>query len=41
MHPLVVSVIFGATKIWQLKEILEALEVGFTTHIIADINSMM
>ncbi|KAF4357681.1 hypothetical protein F8388_007217 [Cannabis sativa] len=37
-HPLVASVIFGATKSWQLEEILNACQVELTNEIIDDIN---
>ncbi|KAH7523765.1 hypothetical protein FEM48_Zijuj06G0046800 [Ziziphus jujuba var. spinosa] len=37
-HPLVASVIFGATKSWQLQEIINACKVELTYEIIAEIN---
>ncbi|KAL5561595.1 hypothetical protein UlMin_031342 [Ulmus minor] len=39
-HPLVASVIFGATKSWQLQEILNSCQVELTTEIIAEINKI-
>ncbi|KAL5983977.1 hypothetical protein ACLOJK_018079 [Asimina triloba] len=38
VHPLVASVIFGAAKPWQLKEVIEACNVHLTQEIIAEIN---
>ncbi|KAJ7523312.1 hypothetical protein O6H91_18G046400 [Diphasiastrum complanatum] len=37
-HPLVASVIIGATKLWQLKEQLDSCEEELTPEIIADID---
>ncbi|KAL8260323.1 hypothetical protein R6Q59_028276 [Mikania micrantha] len=37
-HPLVSSVVFGATKLWQLEEVISACEVKLNPEIIADID---
>lgn len=39
-HPLVASAIFGATKPWQLREVLQASKIDLTTEIIAEINKV-
>lgn len=39
-HPLVGSVIFGATKLWQMQEVLQACHVKLSPEIIADINEV-
>ncbi|KAK3007903.1 hypothetical protein RJ639_013048 [Escallonia herrerae] len=39
-HPLVASIVFGATKIWQLQEVLNACEVKLSPEMIADINEV-
>lgn len=39
-HPLVASVIFGATKMWQLKEVIEACQVELRPEIISDIDNV-
>lgn len=39
-HPLVASAIFGATKSWQLHEVLKACMIELTPEIIAEINSI-
>lgn len=39
-HPLVASVVFGATKVWQLEEVLAACEVNLSPEIITDINQV-
>lgn len=39
-HPLVASVIFGATKTWQLQEILDACKVDLTAEINDEINKV-
>ncbi|XP_073225839.1 uncharacterized protein [Cicer arietinum] len=39
-HPLVASVIFGATKSWQLQEVLNACKVKLTSEVIEDINKI-
>ncbi|KAK9282248.1 hypothetical protein L1049_005162 [Liquidambar formosana] len=39
-HPLVASMVFGATKSWQLQEVLNACEVELTSEIIAEINKI-
>ncbi|WOK93337.1 hypothetical protein Cni_G02034 [Canna indica] len=38
IHPLVASVVFGATRLWQLKEVVEASKIHVTAEMIADIN---
>ncbi|XP_058082736.1 uncharacterized protein LOC131230785 isoform X2 [Magnolia sinica] len=37
-HPLVASAVFGATKPWQLTEVIEACNVELTPEIITEIN---
>ncbi|KAJ6970048.1 hypothetical protein D5086_028050 [Populus alba] len=39
-HPLVASAIFGATKSWQLHEVLKACMIELTPEIIAEINNI-
>ncbi|KAD3336619.1 hypothetical protein R6Q59_028302 [Mikania micrantha] len=39
-HPLVSSVVFGATKLWQLEEVISACEVKLNPEIIADIDEV-
>ncbi|KAK9678048.1 hypothetical protein RND81_11G184600 [Saponaria officinalis] len=39
-HPLVASAVFGATKIWQLEEVLNACHVELTSDIIAEVNKV-
>lgn len=39
-HPIVASVIFGATKLWQLQEVIEAINIHLTTDIILEINEV-
>ncbi|XP_077240591.1 uncharacterized protein LOC143881418 isoform X2 [Tasmannia lanceolata] len=39
-HPLIASAIFGATKPWQLREVLEACKVDLTTEIINEIDKV-
>ncbi|KAG7970658.1 hypothetical protein I3843_07G096000 [Carya illinoinensis] len=39
-HPLVASAVFGATKLWQLREVLDAMKVELTSEIIGDINKI-
>ncbi|GAA0145943.1 oxidoreductase [Lithospermum erythrorhizon] len=39
-HPLVGSAIFGATKLWQMQEVLQACHVKLSPEIIADINEV-
>ncbi|XP_078178941.1 uncharacterized protein LOC144573125 isoform X2 [Carex rostrata] len=39
-HPIVASVIFGATKLWQLQEVIEAINIRLTTDIILEINEV-
>ncbi|CAK9175872.1 unnamed protein product [Ilex paraguariensis] len=39
-HPLVASAICGATKLWQLQEILDACEVKFSPDMKADIDEV-
>ncbi|KAL3517511.1 hypothetical protein ACH5RR_020100 [Cinchona calisaya] len=39
-HPLVASAIFGATKLWQLQEVLNACSVNLSPDVIADINKV-
>uniref|UniRef100_A0A2P2MGJ7 Uncharacterized protein n=1 Tax=Rhizophora mucronata TaxID=61149 RepID=A0A2P2MGJ7_RHIMU len=39
-HPLVASAIFGATKSWQLQEVLDACEVYLTPELIMEINKI-
>lgn len=37
-HPLVASAVFGATKLWQLDEVLQATTVHLCEEIVAEIN---
>ncbi|XP_042987840.1 protein tas-like isoform X5 [Carya illinoinensis] len=39
-HPLVASAVFGATTLWQLREVLDAMKVELTSEIIGDINKI-
>ncbi|XP_048138958.1 protein tas-like isoform X7 [Rhodamnia argentea] len=39
-HPLVASAIFGATKRWQLQEVLDACSVELSPEIVAEINQI-
>ncbi|XP_073100175.1 uncharacterized protein [Elaeis guineensis] len=39
-HPLVASAVFGATKAWQLREVLQASKIHPTMEIIAEINKV-
>ncbi|KAI8522785.1 hypothetical protein RHMOL_Rhmol13G0023600 [Rhododendron molle] len=39
-HPLVASAVFGATKLWQLHEVLDACKVELDPEIIADIDKV-
>ncbi|KAM7495933.1 hypothetical protein LguiA_020347 [Lonicera macranthoides] len=39
-HPLVASVVFGATKLWQLQEVVDACGVKLSPEIVADINKV-
>ncbi|KAF5731494.1 hypothetical protein HS088_TW18G00172 [Tripterygium wilfordii] len=39
-HPLVASAVFGATKSWQLKEVLNSCKVELTSEMIAEINEV-
>ncbi|XP_020101227.1 protein tas isoform X2 [Ananas comosus] len=39
-HPLVASAVFGATKVWQIKEVLEATKIDLSADIIAEINEV-
>ncbi|PON66254.1 Aldo/keto reductase/potassium channel subunit beta [Parasponia andersonii] len=39
-HPLVASVVFGATKSWQLQEILKGCQVELTSEIVKEINEV-
>ncbi|XP_020254745.1 uncharacterized protein LOC109831755 [Asparagus officinalis] len=39
-HPLIASAVFGATKPWQLAEILEASNVHLSAEIISEINEV-
>ncbi|KAB2616174.1 aldo-keto reductase-like [Pyrus ussuriensis x Pyrus communis] len=39
-RPLVASVIFGATKSWQLQEVLDGCKVELTPEVIAEINKV-
>ncbi|PON78470.1 Niemann-Pick C type protein [Trema orientale] len=39
-HPLVASVVFGATKSWQLQEILNGCQVELTSEIVKEINEV-
>ncbi|KAG0482885.1 hypothetical protein HPP92_010969, partial [Vanilla planifolia] len=37
-HPLICSTVFGATKSWQLKEVIHASKIHLSAEIIEDIN---
>ncbi|KAJ8453224.1 hypothetical protein Cgig2_008108 [Carnegiea gigantea] len=39
-HPLVASAVFGATKLWQLQQVLDACHVKLSDDIIAEINKV-
>ncbi|KAF7121433.1 hypothetical protein RHSIM_Rhsim13G0018700 [Rhododendron simsii] len=39
-HPLVASAVFGATKLWQLDEVLDACKMELDPEIIADIDKV-
>nr|KAJ0207392.1 hypothetical protein LSAT_V11C500297380 [Lactuca sativa] len=39
-HPLVSSAIFGATKLWQLEEVVNACDIKLSPEIIADIDEV-
>jgi len=39
-HPLVASAVFGATKLWQLQEVLNAFKAELTSEIIVEINKI-
>ncbi|XP_020541371.1 protein tas isoform X2 [Jatropha curcas] len=39
-HPLVASTVFGATRTWQLQEILNGCKVNLTPEIVEDINKI-
>lgn len=39
-HPLVASVVFGATKSWQLQEVINACKVELTPKVIVEINKV-
>ncbi|XP_075639782.1 uncharacterized protein LOC142611593 isoform X2 [Castanea sativa] len=39
-HPLVASAVFGATKLWQLQEVLNAFKVELTYELIIEINKI-
>ncbi|KAK7318893.1 hypothetical protein RJT34_03600 [Clitoria ternatea] len=39
-HPLVASVVFGATKSWQLQEVLNACKIELTSEVIEEINKI-
>ncbi|KAJ9543450.1 hypothetical protein OSB04_023157 [Centaurea solstitialis] len=39
-HPLVSSTIFGATKLWQLEQVVSACDVKLTPQIIAEIDNV-
>lgn len=39
-HPLVASAIFGATKLWQLQEVIKAVEVELSPEMISDIDNV-
>ncbi|CAL9203257.1 unnamed protein product [Musa hybrid cultivar] len=40
IHPLVASAVFGATKVWQLREVVEACNVHLTSEMTAEINKV-
>lgn len=37
-HPLIASAVFGATKSWQLQEVVNACKVKLTSEILAEID---
>lgn len=39
-HPLVASAVFGATKLWQLQEILDSCNVDLNSEILSDIDKV-
>jgi len=39
-HPLVASAVFGATKLWQLYEVLQAARIHLPKEILAEINNL-
>jgi aryl-alcohol dehydrogenase-like predicted oxidoreductase len=39
-HPLVGSAVFGATKLWQLDEVLQARKIHLCEDIVAEINDV-
>lgn len=39
-HPLVASAVFGATKSWQLQEVLNACKIELASEVIEDINKI-
>ncbi|KAH6827599.1 hypothetical protein C2S53_015284 [Perilla frutescens var. hirtella] len=39
-HPLVASAVFGATKLWQLQEVLDGCRVELTPEMVAEINKV-
>ncbi|PSS06245.1 Protein tas like [Actinidia chinensis var. chinensis] len=39
-HSLVASAVFGATKLWQLQEVLDACKVELNPEIIADVDKV-
>ncbi|OIW17938.1 hypothetical protein TanjilG_17774 [Lupinus angustifolius] len=39
-HPLVASAVFGATKSWQLQEVVNACKIELTTEVIEEINNI-
>ena len=39
-HPLVASAVFGATKLWQLYEVLQAARIHLPEEILAEINDV-
>ncbi|KAK7399720.1 hypothetical protein VNO78_10909 [Psophocarpus tetragonolobus] len=39
-HPLVASAVFGATKSWQLQEVLNACKIELTSEVIVEINKI-
>jgi aryl-alcohol dehydrogenase-like predicted oxidoreductase len=39
-HPLVASAVFGATKLWQLDEVLEASKIHLTEEIFSEISDV-
>lgn len=39
-HPLVASIIFGATNQWQLREVVDACKIKLTAEIVAEIDKV-